>query len=262
MSNHASGDPRVDHGTFIEAPDSAFRLISTSGGRLITSPSLALALALDRLFRQNTAVLAWLALIGLSVAALTLAGLHLLKSDLSPSSHFISEYRLGDYGALLPGGLLALAIGGAALTIGLIQALGRSGRRGVWLLLAWISGVLLCAVFPTDPKEAVLTAIGRVHNLGAGLAFVALNSAILFYGHRFRQHPHWSALGVPSYVLGTLGSLLFLLGSLQYSLLHVSFPLGVGFSPEWVGLTERGLCLVLLLWLVLAAGRLAMLEAR
>ena len=105
--------------------------------------------------------------------AVLLGALHLIQPGLDPSWRFISEYALGRAGWLMNVAFVALATS----LLGAAVALARPvrtwpGRVGLVLLLIAAAGMLLAALFPTDPitvpVEAQTTA-GRLHSLGASL---------------------------------------------------------------------------------------------
>jgi hypothetical protein len=108
---------------------------------------------------------------------------HLADSSLDPATHEISEYVHGPLGALMVAGFIiwGLALAAAAFAV--------SGcRRGmpvaVALLLA-AAGVFVTAGFATQtsagrlPPSASLSATGRLHDIGSGLATLALVLAVV-----------------------------------------------------------------------------------
>lgn len=116
------------------------------------------------------------ATIGVAAAA-AFAGLllllHLIQPQLDPTWRFVSEYALGPAGWLMTAAFLALALacaGVVALYWG--QASTVVGRIGV--VLAGLSGLglLIAAVFPTDPITTApqdATPSGTLHQVGGQL---------------------------------------------------------------------------------------------
>ena len=105
--------------------------------------------------------------------ALLLGTLHVVQPELDPTWRFLSEYALGRAGWMMTAAFVALAVS----LLGAVVALARQvrtwpGRIGLALLVIAAAGLVLAAVFPTDPitvpVEAQTTA-GRLHNLGASL---------------------------------------------------------------------------------------------
>ena len=101
--------------------------------------------------------------------------LHVVRSDLDPSWHFISEYGIGPSGWLMQGAFLARAGANLALLFALRPSLrGVAGSLGALLFLVGTAGTILGGLFVTDPigtlPEAA-TAGGRMHALGGALDY-------------------------------------------------------------------------------------------
>jgi Protein of unknown function (DUF998) len=108
---------------------------------------------------------------------------HLLRPGLSPTTHEISEYANGRYGALMTVGFALWAIS-LACTAGLVLHVDRSRLVASGLLMAAV-GIAVTATFPTQtsagrlgPHEA-LHAAGTLHDVGSGLATLALLAAAI-----------------------------------------------------------------------------------
>ena len=116
--------------------------------------------------------------------------LHLLRRDLSPVTHYISEYAVGRYGWLMASALVTLGVG----TLSLSSCLARTTRT-VWLtragvVLLSISGVstILIGLFRTDIDGHGPTLAGRIHGRAAIVAIVLeAVSVLLFTAHFFRD---------------------------------------------------------------------------
>jgi hypothetical protein len=105
--------------------------------------------------------------------ALLLGALHLIQPGLDPTWRFISEYALGRAGGLMVAAFVAMGVAllGAAVSVAR-QVRTWPGRVGLGLLVIAAAGLLLAAVFPTDPITTPVeaqTAAGRLHSLGASL---------------------------------------------------------------------------------------------
>jgi Protein of unknown function (DUF998) len=125
-----------------------------------------------------------------------LAALHVIKPELDPSWHFISEYAIGDYGWMMVLAFLSLALGYVTLFVA-IRSQTRTivGRIGLALLLVSALGLTIAAVFTTDPitvsKDAATTE-GSLHNLGGTLG-IAMPFAAALIGWRLARNPAWSS---------------------------------------------------------------------
>ena len=114
----------------------------------------------------------------LSFAAATtflvlLTALHLIKPGFDPSWRVISEYALGDYGWIMVIAFLSLAVSCVSLVVAIrSQILTLGGKIGLAFLLIAAAGLIIAAIFTTDPITASrdeLTTHGNLHGLGAAL---------------------------------------------------------------------------------------------
>ncbi|WP_223199262.1 DUF998 domain-containing protein [Solihabitans fulvus] len=138
------------------------------------------------------------AVVGFLFSALPMIYLHLASiGRLSPVSHTISDYIFLTHGGeLLALSAVSLAVGSAAL-LRVILAVGvpRGGPVQV-LFSVWCLGLLLAAVFPTDPLGSETSLPGAVHRY-AGLAmFVSLPLAGFLLSVRFRESLAWSGAAI------------------------------------------------------------------
>lgn len=135
------------------------------------SPSNTLASRLDR-------ACFYVAVVGVVAFVAVAAVEHVINSSLDPATHEISEYVHGRDGQLMTFGFVCWALSLAAMSWTV------SSRAGAWFLAAAVGlacvGIALTASFATEtsagrlPPGAVLTATGRLHDVGSGLATIAL----------------------------------------------------------------------------------------
>lgn len=108
---------------------------------------------------------------------------HLADRSLHPATHEISEYVHGRLGWLMTVGFVAWTVSLAATGL-LVGSVSRGKPVGIPLLVAAI-GIAVTACFATQtsagrlPPGVSLTAAGRLHDFGSGLATVALLAAAL-----------------------------------------------------------------------------------
>lgn len=111
------------------------------------------------------------AIAGASLAFLLLAALHLLRRDLDPSSHFISEYAVGEHGWVMALCFIALAVGCAGSVVVLHGPAGTvAGRTGLAFLSLAAIGLAMAAFFPMDPMTTApenASFSGRMHGVAA-----------------------------------------------------------------------------------------------
>ncbi|WP_431786007.1 DUF998 domain-containing protein [Paenibacillus lactis] len=114
---------------------------------------------------------------------LILASLHVLEPEFDPTWRFISEYALGSVGWLmqLAFGLLAAAQIGVAIAI-FPQIRSITGYIGLAILAISAAGVLIAAVFVTDPisvSPEAATFSGKMHSIGAMLDYTPVAALLL-----------------------------------------------------------------------------------
>jgi hypothetical protein len=129
-----------------------------------------------------------------------LAALHLIKPELDPSWHFISEYAIGDYGWMMVLAFLSFALGYVALFVAIrTQTRTIVGKIGLVLLLVSAVGLTIAAIFTTDPitvSENAVTTEGTLHNSGGTLG-LAMPFAAALIGWKLARNPGWSSAKRP-----------------------------------------------------------------
>jgi len=151
---------------------------------------------------------------GAATFVILLATLHLLKPELDPSWHFISEYAIGRYGWIMVLAFLSLAVGYVAFVVAIRSQLRSiAGRTGLALLLLSALGLIIGAVFTTDPIRATgdaVTTEGTLHNLGGTLG-LAMPFAAALVGWKLVRSPAWGSAKRPLLWATALAIVAFLL---------------------------------------------------
>jgi hypothetical protein len=106
----------------------------------------------------------------LAASVFGLALLHLLEPSYDTRTRTLSEYALSSSDWVFTVSMLLMA-SGSALVLGAVWS-GWPRRR--WLLLVWVTGLVVVAAVPTDPGGAVTTGAGTVHATAASLAILSL----------------------------------------------------------------------------------------
>lgn len=106
----------------------------------------------------------------LCAAVFGLALLHLLEPSYDPRTRTLSEYVLSPSGWVFTLSILLMALGSAFV----LRAVWNEWRHRRWLLLVWVSGLVVVALVPTDPGGTVTSASGALHAVAAALAIFSL----------------------------------------------------------------------------------------
>jgi hypothetical protein len=175
------------------------------------------------------------------VAVVAVLALHVLRPDVAPMSHRLSEYAIGPYGGLMTAAFLC--VGAALLT--LTGAIGTAGRPSWSLAVAGAVGLagvgmVVSGFYRTDATRSGATA-DAVHSAASGFATLALIGAAV----------SWTTLASRRAAPVALAAMALVLGSVSPAL-HRS---------RWSGLSQRLLWSALVAWVIVAALELAQRRA-
>jgi hypothetical protein len=153
------------------------------------------ALDSDMQSRAPRTVFATLAIACFVYSASVLALMHVLRPDLAPASHFVSEYALGRYGWMMGSSFLAMGFGCLMLLLGLVRIGIRSWVvwLGAGLLGVEFLGSLVAAIFPMDLPTAQSTLAGRIHDMNFLVGIGSFSLALLLLTAGFWSDPRWRA---------------------------------------------------------------------
>ena len=144
-----------------------------------------------------SAKLAHTAVASASTALAALFLLHVLRADLSPGGHMISEYAVGRHGWLMTLSFIAFGCASWALMGAAAPFLRTvSGRVGlVFLGLAgigaWIGGIFTMDPTTSDPER--MSASGHLHGVGFMIGVPSQLLAVLLLAIAARKVEAWSA---------------------------------------------------------------------
>ena len=129
--------------------------------------------AFDAASIRRTDIASRISRTGAATFVLLLVILHLIRPDLDPSWRFISEYANGPHGWMMVAAFIALATSFVSLFVALrSQVRTIAGRIGLAGLLVSATGLIIAAIFPTDPVTTppdAMTPSGKLHALGGAL---------------------------------------------------------------------------------------------
>jgi len=179
--------------------------------------------------------------------AIALVGMHLLRPDLDPTVHRISEYAIGPFGALMRSAQAAATLAKLLLVLGLL----RDGPM-TWLA-GWAKGLLQLAVlglcvsffFPMD-LSGDASAASVLHDAGFLLNLLSSVIAALLLSMSFNLDPRWQPIQGRSLVLSI---------ALAIEAVLVLRALG---SHAPFGVVNRAYALTSIGWMTSTAVRLAM----
>ena len=169
--------------------------------------------------------------------------LHIVRSDLGPIAHRLSEYANGPHGYLMTAAFVALGLGMVALGLALLSTSDTSAWR--WLVpisvVAAGLGMVVSGIFRTDPL-GTNTAAESIHSRASAFGSAALIGSAFAWSVVRQRRPPWRGRDGGA-VLATLA---VAIGGLS-PVLHES---------RWTGLSQRVLWATLLSWLLLTSWRL------
>jgi len=184
---------------------------------------------------------------------ITMVTLHLLRPDYNPLRNFLSEYLVGPFGFLGTAATYVLAATFLMLLFGLRLSVHPSGilTASCVLLGVVIISLCVCAVFPIDflmppdgsrPTLTSLTRASIIHIVSSSLLFASLIAVSLTLPSAYKRDEKWRSFSYTALFLG------FLILAFFVGLILVPFYLR--------GLAQRGIFLVVLVWLLLTGLRL------
>jgi uncharacterized protein DUF998 len=185
-----------------------------------------------------------------------LAALHFIKPDLDPSWRVISEYSIGNYGWMMVLAFLSLAVSCVSLFVAIrSQTRTIGGKIGLAFLLVAAAGLIIAAIFTTDPITASrdeLTTHGTLHGLGAALG-TGFPIAAALVGWSLARNETWSSARRSLLWAGGLAWIGFLAFALS---MVVMFPDDGTFGPHvLIGWPNRFMMLAYSAWLMIIAWR-------
>jgi len=187
--------------------------------------------------RPEGQVMGTISVVLLGVGLACVVALHVLRPDLTPAGHRLSEYAIGSYGAMMTVAFVSIGAGLLALASPLARAGGRCSRVVPAAVFAAGTGMVVAGIYRTDPSHSGVTA-DAVHSRASAFATLALIGAALAWSVvRARRWDITTSLALLAAVLGAVSPFL-----------HRS---------QWTGLSQRMLWLTLLAWLIVIASRLA-----
>jgi uncharacterized protein DUF998 len=190
---------------------------------------------------------AWLGLIaigGIVYFFVAVVALHVLRPELNPVNHAVSNYAVGPYGYLMIAAFYALALSAFALALGLTRSMALTTQAQVAVLLLNIAsvGMVVMGIFPGDAHalHPPATITGIVHWFAAGVSFLSIIVAAFLLSNCFKTDEYWQAFRRLAFAL----ALAMVVALLLYGMLAL-----IG----WIGIGQRIYITMSLTWLLLMA---------
>lgn len=132
-----------------------------------------------------------------TLCLLLLAALHVLKPELDPSWHMVSEYAIGRFGWVMMLSFLSMSVSCAALFVAIrTQVQTRGGKIGLGLLLIVAVALTAAAFNAMDPITATknqLTMHGNMHGFASMIGVPGLPIAAIMITLSLVRNPAWSS---------------------------------------------------------------------
>lgn len=142
-----------------------------------------------------TSPFARIAIAASGVAILALLSLHVVRADLPPATHMISEYAVGDHGWLMTLCFYTFSVASLALVGALATRVrGVVGWLGLVALVVAGAGLAIGGHFPMNPTTndpARMSHSGQMHGMGFMLGVPGELLAVLLLTLHLRMQPGW-----------------------------------------------------------------------
>jgi hypothetical membrane protein len=189
---------------------------------------------------------------GTSLTAVVLAilcfgavgALHLLRPDLDPTRHVLSEYANGGHGLIMTAVFYGTGVACAALGWRLRSALDWFGITGAVPALLMLAGaaLIVSGVFEVGLPDEPESAAEAIHSAASISAFVLMIAAMLLFALACSRDANWRTFRPLATVLAVTAAAAAALS-----------PFADG--TAWTGVAQRVLGGAVLLWLLLTARR-------
>jgi hypothetical protein len=202
---------------------------------------------------SSSRTLATVAVSGAIVFLVVLGLLHLLRTDLQPTWHVISEYANGPHGWLMALAFSALAVSCASTVLAMWPYVdGWGGRIGLGLVMLAAIGLSMAALFPADVVQDPMPPMswtGTMHAVASMLGNPTLMIGMVVLAFALPGLTPWQGSGAALLSFAVLSWICFV-GMMVG--LFVFLPQGTGGPAALVGLGNRLLVVAYAAWLITA----------
>lgn len=135
------------------------------------------------------------ALVGLAATVCSLAYLHIAPTGLSALRNAVSQYGITEYRGGYRAATISFGVAGAALAVGVADAVHAMGKGVVVaLLVVFAIGRLIISWFPMDAPDAPRTSTGTAHGIIALVTFGSATLAAFRFGSVLTSGVWWHSL--------------------------------------------------------------------
>ncbi len=217
----------------------------------------------------NINLIAMISLIGLAYFVVIIIIMHKLRPDYNPRSRYISEYAVGKYGQLAASsfviyGLAILGIYLCLLTVLLVRA---ESNIGLTLMAVWGVAVVITGFFKVDFKDKPMSLRGTVHSIASAIGVAASTIGLIVLSFNFSLNESTQSIAFVAQMIAIVASILavlLFLGLLGDMVLKYNnnnnMPSILLSLHNLTGLTERWLVGISVVWIMLAALTVLMIE--
>jgi len=197
---------------------------------------------------------------GVALSVLLVTALHVVvgPARVNPLRRTISEYAFSEYDWMFNAGVLALAVGSAAVLVALVRTgLVPAASTAAALLATWSTALVLVVAFEKIDWSVGPSLGGYIHRYSGLLAFTSLPVAALLVARCWRRDPRERRYATTTWWLA-LASLAWLLPMIGWFVLRstgVRLPVPLGLMERGLALTEVAAVLALGWWATRAARR-------
>ena len=129
------------------------------------------------------------------VSLLLIAVLHIVKSDLDPAGHMLSEYAIGEYGWIMKLSFFSWAGSCIAVAVSIRSQIATiGGKIGLALLIVAGIALIMGGIFVIDSPYAEkneLTTHGNLHGLSAMIGLPGQAIASLLISYSLKRNQDW-----------------------------------------------------------------------
>jgi len=162
-------------------------------------------------------LLGFLSLLGTLFFLASLTLLHIIRTDIDWTAHYVSDFANGPYGFLFLVAVLVHGAGNLALAAGLFKCLGSHsfrdwasvlfGAAAAVLFGTAALGIFVVGIFPIDPSGIPSSQVGFIHEAATAVSFPLELAAFFLFSLAFSRSSGWRMRETLSFTLSILATI-------------------------------------------------------